>query len=78
MRKVTLYVFESGDVIVMSTDGFVRQDLVEDTTIKNLLTLYLMYDVVDIQYPNQDVKQAALIKPILLKNIQDKIRKDNS
>lgn len=74
---VELFVYENGEVRI-GAEGVA--DIVipymEDASIEGLLKTFIHYNVIDITYPHQDVKQEALIKPILLRNIQDRIRRE--
>ena len=70
-----LFVYDNNEVIVFvdKVGNFTLR--LEDTTIEGLLRTFIKYNVIDISYPLQDVKQEALIKPIILKDIQDRIRR---
>lgn len=78
IKSIKLSVYNNKVVVKDSHTSKVLDVLVgvENDTIEGLLKMFINYNVVDINYPNQDVKQEALIKPIILKNIQDGIRKD--
>ena len=78
IKSIKLSVYNDKVVVKESQTSKVLDVLVgvENDTIEGLLRMFINYNVVDINYPNQDVAQEALIKPIILKSIQDDIRKD--
>ena len=76
MKDAKILVYDNNEIHIFVHDVGNIALMLEDTTIEGLLRTFIDYNVVDISYPLQDVKQEALIKPIILKDIQDKMRKE--
>jgi hypothetical protein len=75
MEQGRLYVRKNDEVVlVRNGEPTLNRRIVGDLSIKKILTLFIDYDIVDIKYEGGGVPQEALIKPILLKSIQEDIR----
>ncbi len=75
MEQGKLYVHNNGEVILLRNGKpTLSRHIMGDSSIKKILTLFIDYDIVDIKYSDGGVPQESLIKPILLRSIQEDIR----